>query len=130
MDYAAYALWCFTVALAGGFVGLVLGNLRLPATLLVARAPAAGTGAILIVSGAAALSASVAHVRAGRINWRLVAWMAPPSIAGAVLGGYLSGVIPRRALLAVIAAVLLAGAIDLWRWQPAAARARRSTGIG
>jgi uncharacterized membrane protein YfcA len=126
MEYAAFALWCFTVALAGGFVGLVLGNLRLPATLLIARAPAAGTGANLIVSGAAALSASVAHVRAGRINWRLVGWMAPPSVAGAVLGGYLSGVIPRRALLAVIAVVLLAGAIDLWRWQPAAARAREA----
>jgi uncharacterized membrane protein YfcA len=123
MEYVAFALWCFAIALAGGFVGLVLGNLRLPATLLVARAPAAGTGANLVISGAAALSASIAHVRAGRVNWRLVAWMGPPSVVGAVLGGYLSGVIPRRALLAVIAAVLLAGAVDLWRWRPAAAQA-------
>ena len=26
----------------------------------------------------------------GRINWRLVAWMAPPSVVGAVAGGYLA----------------------------------------
>ena len=122
MEYVAFAVWCFAMALAGGFVGLVLGNLRLPATLLIARSPAAGTGANLIISGAAALSASIAHVRAGRVNWRLVAWMGPPSVVGAVLGGYLSGVIPRRALLAVIAVVLLAGAADLWRWRPRPAR--------
>jgi uncharacterized membrane protein YfcA len=130
MEYLAFALWCFVVALGGGFVGLVLGNLRLPATLLIASTPAAGTGANLVVSGAAALSASVAHVRAGRVNWRLVAWMGPPSIAGAVLGGYMSGVIPRRALLLAVAAVLLAGAFDLWRWRPAPARVGSSRGAG
>ena len=36
MDLALYAIWCFVVAFAGGLVGLVLGNLRLPATLVVA----------------------------------------------------------------------------------------------
>src|SRR5204863_9586963 len=30
MDYVVLAAWCFVVALAGGLVGLVLGNLRLP----------------------------------------------------------------------------------------------------
>lgn len=118
MEYLAFALWCFTVAAAGGLVGLVLGNLRLPATLLVATAVAAGTGANLIISAAAALTASIAHIRAGRVNWRLFAWMAPPSIVGAVVGGYLSGTIPRGALLLFIAAVLLYSAYELWGWQP------------
>ncbi|HEY3019771.1 MAG TPA: TSUP family transporter, partial [Solirubrobacteraceae bacterium] len=99
MEWALYAAWCFTVALAGGLVGLVLGNLRLPATLLVASSAAAGTGANLVVSAAAAATAAIAHLRAGRVNWRLFAWMAPPSIVFAVIGGYLSGVLPRRALL-------------------------------
>ena len=44
--------------------------------------------------------------------------MAPPSIAGAVLGGYLAGAVPSRALLLAIAAVLLYSGIDLLRWQP------------
>jgi uncharacterized membrane protein YfcA len=118
VDYALFMVWCFAVALAGGLVGLVLGNLRLPATLLIASGAAAGTGANLIISAAAAGTASIAHVRAGRINWRLFAWMTPPSIAGAVAGGYLSGVLPRTALLAVIAAVLLYSSFDLARWTP------------
>ncbi len=118
MGLALFALWCFTVAAVGGLVGLVLGNLRLPATLLVASTAAAGTGANLVVSAAAAATASIAHVRAGRVNWRLFAWMAPPSIAFAVLGGYLSGVLPRHALLGAIAAVLLLSAVQLMGWQP------------
>src|SRR5919206_676678 len=112
MEYVAFAVWCFAVALAGGFVGLVLGNLRLPATLLIARSPAAGTGANLIVSGAAALSASVAHVRAGRVNWRLVAWMGPPSVVGAIAGGYVAGALPDTVLLLVIPAVLLQAGVS------------------
>ena len=118
MDLVLFSLWCFAVALAGGLVGLVLGNLRLPATLLLASSAAAGTGANLVISAAAAGTASITDLRAGRVTWRLFAWMAPPSIAGAVLGGYLSGVLPRTALLVVIAAVLLYGALDLLRWTP------------
>ena len=34
MDYVLLAAWCFLVALGGGLVGLVLGNIRLPAVLL------------------------------------------------------------------------------------------------
>lgn len=116
MELAAFALWCFLVAVAGGFVGLVLGNIRLPATLVLAGSAAAGGGANLLISAAAAGTASVAHVRAGRVNWRLVAWMAPPSAAGAVAGGYLAGVVPEDLLLAAIAAVLLYSGIDLLRW--------------
>jgi uncharacterized protein len=121
VDWVLYAVWCFTVALAGGLVGLVLGNLRLPATLLLATSAAAGTGANLIVSAAAAGTASIAHLRAGRINWRLFAWMAPPSIVFAVAGGYVSGVLPRRALLGAIAVVLFVSAIQLLTRPPSPA---------
>ena len=41
MEYVALAAWCFVVALGGGLVGLVLGNLRLPIVLLLASSPAA-----------------------------------------------------------------------------------------
>jgi uncharacterized protein len=118
VEYVAFAAWCFAVAFAGGLVGLVLGNLRLPATLLIAASPAAATGANLIVSAAAAATASIAHIRARRVNWRLFAWMAPPSIIAAVAGGYLSGVLPRGVLLGFISAVLLYSGLDLLRWKP------------
>lgn len=118
MDLALYAVWCFAVAAAGGLVGLVLGNLRLPATLVVASGAGAATGANLVVSAAAAAAAAIAHVRAGRVNWRLFAWMAPPSIVFAVLGGYLSGTMPRDLLLGAIAVVLVVSALQLFGWQP------------
>ena len=115
LELVALAAWCFAVALAGGLVGLVLGNIRLPAVLLAASAPAAGAGANLGISGAAALTAAIAHLRAGRVDWRLLRWMAPPSVVGALAGGYVSGAIPDDALLVVIGATLLYFGIDLLR---------------
>jgi uncharacterized membrane protein YfcA len=122
VDYVLFMFWCLIVAVAGGLVGLVLGNIRLPFTLVIASSAAAGTGANLLISAAAAGTAGIAHIRAGRINWRLFAWMAPPSIVAAIVGGYVSGVLPRSALLGVIAAVLLVAA------SPRACRPSRSLG--
>jgi uncharacterized membrane protein YfcA len=119
------AAWCFTTALAGGLAGLVLGNIRLPALLLVASSPAAGAGANIGVSAVAAATAAVAHVRAGRVDWRLVAWMLPPSVVGAVAGGLVSGTLPSHVLLAVIGGALLVFGLDLMRpRRGSAARAR------
>ena len=123
MELVLFGAWCFLVAAAGGLVGLVLGNIRLPATLVLASSAAGGAGANLAISAIAAATASLAHIRAGRVNWRLFAWMAPPSIAGAVGGGYLAGEIPERALLLFIAAVLLYSAYELYRWTPRTAPA-------
>jgi uncharacterized membrane protein YfcA len=113
-------VWCFAVALAGGAVGLVLGNIRLPVVVLVAASPAAAAGANIAISGVAAATASVAHIRAGRVNWRLFAWMAPPSIAGAVAGGLVSGALPEDVLLAIIGLTLLYFGVDLLRTKAAA----------
>lgn len=115
MELALLAVWCFLVALGGGLVGLVLGNLRLPVVLLVSSSPAAGAGANIAISAIAAATAAGAHISAGRINWRLFAWMAPPSIVGAVAGGFLAGELPSRVLLIVIAVVLLASGTGMVR---------------
>jgi uncharacterized protein len=123
VDQIAYVLWCFLVALAGGLVGLVLGNLRLPATVLVASSPGTAAGANIGISAVSAATASIAHIRAGRINWRLFGWMAPPSVLGALVGGYISGLLPGDVLLLVIAAVLLYSGLDLLRWTPPDRRA-------
>jgi uncharacterized membrane protein YfcA len=115
VELVAFAIWCFLVALAGGLVGLVLGNIRLPAALALASSPAAGAGANIGISAVAAATASIAHIRAGRVNWRLFAWLLPPSIVGAVAGGLVSGELPRDTLLGVIGVVLLYFGIDLLR---------------
>ncbi|MEP6812985.1 MAG: sulfite exporter TauE/SafE family protein [Actinomycetota bacterium] len=108
-------MWCFFVALVGGLLGLVLGNIRLPVFLLVAGSPAAAGGANIAVSGLAAAAGSIAHIRAGRVHWRLVAWMLPPSVIGALAGGYAAGHLPANVLRLVIGSCLLLFGLDLLR---------------
>lgn len=96
-------------------MGLVLGNIRLPALLFVAANPAAAAGANIGVSGIAAATASIAHVRSRRVHWRLVAWMLPPSVAGAVAGGIASSYMPANALRIVIGSALLLFGIEVLR---------------
>jgi uncharacterized membrane protein YfcA len=115
LTLAAVGLWCFIVAFAGGLLGLVLGNIRLPILLLAGSTPAAVGGANIAVSGLAAAAGSIAHIRARRVHWRLVAWMLPPSVVGAAGGGYAAGHLPANTLRIVIGAALLVFGIDLLR---------------
>jgi uncharacterized membrane protein YfcA len=94
---------------------LVLGNIRLPVMVLAASSPAAGAGANIGVSAVAALAAAIQHIRGGRIDWRLFGWMAPPSMAGALVGGLVSGRVPGNALLLAIGITLLVFGVDLLR---------------
>lgn len=122
---AGVGIWCFLVALAGGLLGLVLGNIRLPVLLLVGSNPAAAAGANIAVSGLAAATASIAHIRARRVHWRLVAWMLPPSVLGALGGAYASGRLPAETLRIVIGSTLLVFGLDLLRPRRAALPAPR-----
>ena len=124
---AGIALWCFLTAVTGGLVGLVLGNIRLPVLLFAAANPAAASGANIAISGIAAATASITHVRERRVDWRLVAWMTPPSVAGAVGGGLLASAVPGDALRIVIGTALLLFGIDTLR--PRRATAPRTSRI-
>lgn len=106
------AVWSFVVALAGGTAGLVLGNLRLPLVLIFATSTAAGAGANVAISGAAAAAAAAVHIRAGRVDWRLLLLMGPPSLVGGIAGGLISGALPSQLLLGVISLVVLYGALE------------------
>jgi uncharacterized membrane protein YfcA len=103
----------FVAGFLGSIVGLVLGSLRLPAVLLASGNTAAAAGTNIAVSAAAALSGGVAHARAGRVSWRIVAWMTPPSVIGAFLGAYFGHAVPAGLLLGAIAAVLAWSGLDL-----------------
>src|SRR2546423_9459462 len=99
---AAVAAWCFVTALVGGLVGLVLGNIRLPALLLISSSPAAGAGANIGVSGIAAATAAVTQVRAGLIHWLGFCRLVAAPAVGAATGGLVSGELPGTAPLIVI----------------------------
>jgi uncharacterized protein len=115
LELICVAVWSFAVAVAGGIAGLVMGNLRLPVVLQFSTSAAAGAGANVAISAASALTASIAHWRGGRIDWRLFWLMAPPSLAGGILGGVISGLLPQRLLLGVISIVVLYGALEVSR---------------
>ncbi len=114
-DIAILLFWSFTVSFAGGTVGLVLGNLRLPVVVWLGSSAAAAAGANVAISGLAALTATIVHLRNGRVDGRLFLWMAPSSLLGAVAGGLLASVLPERLLLGAISLVVLYGAIEVWR---------------
>ena len=92
----------------------MLGTLRLPLIVLLSgEAGGAAAGTNIAISSASAASGSVAHARAGRIDWRIVRWMAPPSIAGAIVGALLSEALPHRLLFAAIALLLAWNGLEL-----------------
>jgi hypothetical protein len=103
----------FVAGYLGAAVGLVLGTLRLPLVLLFSGDASAAAGTNIGISTASAASGSVRHARAGRVDWRVVAWMAPPSAVGAVVGGLFGHRVPEGALLGAIAAVLAWNGLDL-----------------
>jgi uncharacterized membrane protein YfcA len=104
-------------------LGLVLGTLRLPLIVALSGSPLAAAGTNIAISAAAAGSGALRHAREGRVDWRVVAWMAPPSVAGAVLGALVADDVSERLLYAAIAAVLVWSGIDL-ALRPVQARPR------
>ena len=87
-------------------LGLVLGTLRLPFVILATGSPLAAAGTNIAISAAAAGAGGLKHAREGRVDWRVVAWTAPPSVAGAVVGALLADDVSEGLLCALIAAVL------------------------
>jgi uncharacterized protein len=77
------------------------------------------------VSAVAALTGGITHARAGRVSWRVVAWMAPPSVVFAFLGGYFAHAVPGDLLLGAIAVVLAWSGLDLIFQLRAAPETRR-----
>ena len=103
----------------------MLGSLRLPAVILASGSAATAAGTNIAVSAAAALTGGVAHAHSGRVDWRIAAWMTPPSVAAAFLGGYFGGRVSETALLAAIALALLWNGAQLFFDLGAPPRAHR-----
>jgi uncharacterized protein len=85
----------------------------LPAILLLSGDASAGAGTNIAISAASAASGGYGHARAGRVDRRIVAWMTPPSVIGAIAGALLTDELPTRLLLAAIALILAWNGIDL-----------------
>jgi len=110
-------------------LGLVLGTLRLPFVILATGSPLAAAGTNIAISAAAAGAGGLRHAREGRVDWRVVAWMAPPSVVGAVVGALIAGDVSEVLRYWRIAAVLPWSGIDL-ALRPIAPRPREHLRAG
>jgi uncharacterized membrane protein YfcA len=101
------ALVGFGVGLLGGFVGLILGSLRLPAMVrYVGVGPYAAVGTNAAVGVVVGIGGLLGHLPSG-IDWNLLAAGCAGGIPGAWLGSRLTGRLDERALLQAMAAILL-----------------------
>ena len=91
----------------------MLGSLRLPAILVSSGNAAAAAGTNIAVSAVSALVGGITHARAGRVDWRIVAWMAPPSVVAAFIGGLFGSSVPEGFLLGLISVVLFYSGLDI-----------------
>jgi uncharacterized membrane protein YfcA len=97
----------FGVGLLGGFVGLILGSLRLPAMVrYVGVGPYAAVGTNAAVGVVVGIGGLVGHLPSG-VDWDLLAVGCAGGIPGAWMGAKLTGRLDERRLLTAMAAVLL-----------------------
>ena len=106
---ALLSLLSLAVGVLGGFVGLALGTMRLPALLLMGVNPQFAAGTNILVSALSAMAGGYRHVTEGRIDWGVVLWLGVPSIIGGFAGGFFGGNFPAGLLIAV------AGVLVLWQ---------------
>ena len=117
------ALVSLLVGVLGGFVGLALGTLRLPALLLIGVPPSTAAGTNILVSALSASTGGYRHIRERRVDWRVVGLMGVPAVAGSFIGGFASSSsIPEGAL------VLVAGVFVSWQAVEFLLRLRPRTG--
>jgi uncharacterized membrane protein YfcA len=110
-------------------LGLVLGTLRLPLIVLATGSPLTAAGTNIAVSAASAGAGGLKHAREGRVDWRIVAWTAPPSVVGAVAGALLADDVSEALLYGLIAGVLVWSGLDI-ALRPIAGRPRERLRVG
>ena len=110
-------------------LGLVLGTLRLPFIVLATGNPLSAAGTNIAISAAAAGAGGLRHAREGRVDWRVVAWIAFPSVVGAIAGALVADDVSESLLYALNAAVLVWSGIDL-ALRPISSRPQPSLRLG
>lgn len=103
----AAVLWGAAIGLLGGFVGLILGALRIGALLrFVGADPFRAVGTNVAVGFCLGVAGVFGHLTGG-VDWTLLAVGAAASIPGSLLGARLTGRLDERQLLRAVGAVLV-----------------------
>lgn len=108
--------------LIGLSLGLLGGGgsiLALPVLIhVVGLAPKTAIATSLLVVSGASFAATVVHARAGRVRYRIGALFGAASMAGAFVGGRLSGLLPDSLLVAAFTAVMIVTGVMMLRKRP------------
>jgi uncharacterized membrane protein YfcA len=119
----------FLVGILGGFIGLALGTMRLPALLLLGVTPASAAGTNILVSTLSAAVGSIRHIREQRVDWRIVGLMGIPAVVGSFIGGFASSsTVPEGALIAIAGGFVTWQAVEFWMRLRRAAGPQQSDG--
>ena len=103
----AAVLWGALIGVLGGFVGLILGSLRIGALLRFIGADAfRAVGTNVAVGFCLGVAGVLGHLNGG-VDWTLLAVGAAASVPGALLGARLTGRLNEKQLLRAVGAVLL-----------------------
>jgi uncharacterized membrane protein YfcA len=103
----------FVVGLLGGFVGLILGSMRLPAMVKwVGMSPHAAVGTNAAVGVAVGIGGLIGHLPSG-IDWDLFAAGCAGGVPGAYIGAHYTGRLSEQTLLRACAAVLVLSGIGV-----------------
>jgi uncharacterized membrane protein YfcA len=98
------------IGLLGGFVGLILGSLRIGALLrFVGADPFRAVGTNVAVGFCLGVAGVFGHLSGG-VDWTLLVVGAAASVPGAVLGARLTGRLDERQLLRAVGLVLIVAA--------------------
>jgi uncharacterized membrane protein YfcA len=69
----------------------------------------------LLVVGVTSTVGAIAHMRAGRVRWRVALPFGTAAMVGAFFGGRLAGFIPETVLLVAFAVIMIAAAVAMLR---------------
>jgi uncharacterized membrane protein YfcA len=98
------------IGLLGGFIGLILGSLRIAALLRFVRADAfRAVGTNVAVGFCLGIAGELGHLSGG-VDWTLLGVGAAASVPGAVLGARMTGRLDERQLLRAVGVVLIVAA--------------------
>jgi hypothetical protein len=103
----------FGVGILGGFVGLILGSMRLPAMVRWAGvSPHAAVGTNAAVGAVVGLGGLLGHLPSG-IDWAILAVGAAAAMPAAYLGARYTGRLDEHQLLRAMAAVLVVSSLAM-----------------
>lgn len=105
----------YLIGILGGFIGLALGNIRLPVLLMLGIGTPTAAGTNIIVSTSSAFIGAIHHLRNGRLDQHTVLVIGVPSMIGAFIGGFSGDKVPESLLLVAIGILVFWQGIEFIR---------------